>query len=60
MNHEAENQKIDLNSFAEMAGFPVELVAKELFDGKTPTDGISLEQLREAMLGYLDSTMLED
>lgn len=58
MNATNEEQKVDLTSFAEMAGFPVELVKKELFQGEN-TDELSLAELREAMVSYLNSAMLE-
>lgn len=54
-----ENEKVDLEAFANMAGFPVELVRKELFQDSSNEDEISLADLRKAMLAYIDSTMLE-
>jgi hypothetical protein len=53
-----ENQKVDLKAFAEMTGFPVELIKKELLEDEN-TDELSLEELRAAMVSYLDSTMME-
>ncbi|MFT6631371.1 MAG: hypothetical protein ACJAS4_001320 [Bacteriovoracaceae bacterium] len=53
-----ENQKVDLKAFAEMTGFPVELIKKELLQDEN-TDELSLEELRAAMVSYLDSTMME-
>ena len=55
-----EDKKVDLDSFAEMAGFPVELIRKELFENsKEKQNEVSLDDLRKAMLSYLDSTMME-
>lgn len=57
MNQNEESQKVDLNSFAKMTGFPVELIKKELLINEK--EELSLEQLRDAMVSYLDSTMME-
>lgn len=54
-----EDKKVDLDSFAEMVGFPVELIRKELFENAEVKSEVSLEELRSAMLSYLDSTMME-
>lgn len=55
-----EEKKVDLESFAQMAGFPVELIRKELFlNEEANTTQVSLDELRKAMIAYLDSTMLE-
>ncbi len=59
MSSNDENQTVDLNSFAEMAGFPLELINKELFNGNGPDGEVSLEDLRKAMISYLDSTMMD-
>ena len=53
-----EDQKVNLKAFAEMTGFPVELIKKELLQDEN-TDELSLEELRAAMVSYLDSTMME-
>ena len=54
-----EDKKVDLQSFADMAGFPIELIRKELFEKDPSTQNeVSLEKLRAAMLSYLDSAML--
>lgn len=61
MNKTEENQAVDLNEFANMAGFPVELIKKELFENNENTkEEVSLENLREAMINYLNKNMLED
>ncbi len=58
MNTPSEDQIVNLSDFANLAGFPVELVRKELvLDGKD-SDEISMDDLRAAMLKYLDQAML--
>jgi len=52
-----KNGKVSLEVLAKMTGFPVELIKEEIFKGES-TDQISLEDLRTAMLSYIDSTML--
>ena len=63
MNVENTNtEKVDLNAFAALAGFPTELVKKELFEGEENTnveDEVSLETLRDAMVNYLNETFLD-
>ncbi len=49
--------KISLEMLAKMTGFPVEMIKDEIFQGKGSED-ISLEDLRAAMLTYIDSTIL--
>ncbi len=51
------NGKISLETLAKMTGFPVEMIKDEIFQGKGSED-ISLEELRAAMLSYIDSTIL--
>ena len=53
------DEKVSLEQFAEMAGFPVELVKRELLAGEQSVDEISVEALRGFMLKYLDKTMLD-
>lgn len=56
--HDVEkNGKVSLEVLAKMTGFPVELIKEEIFRGET-TEQVSLEELRAAMLSYIDSTML--
>ena len=51
-------EKVDLDQFASMVGFPVELIKKELFESaEAETDEITMDQLRAVMLKYLDKTM---
>jgi hypothetical protein len=51
------NGKVSLEVLAKMTGFPIELIKDEVFKGESP-DQVSLEDLRSAMLSYVDSTML--
>lgn len=60
MNHKEDTEQVDLNSLAELVGFPVELVKKELFNDKDFDGEVDLGTLRAAMIKYLDATMLED
>lgn len=56
--HDGEtNGKVSLEVLAKMTGFPVELIKEEIFRGEM-NDQVSLEDLRSAMLSYIDSTML--
>ncbi len=54
---EEKNGKVSLEMLAKMTGFPVEMIKEEIFKGES-TDQVSLEDLRSAMLSYIDSTML--
>ncbi|MAX67566.1 MAG: hypothetical protein QF441_06820 [Bacteriovoracaceae bacterium] len=57
-----ENRSVNLEDFAQMAGFPVELIKKELFADNNElkeSEEVNLEELRAAMVSYLNSTMLE-
>lgn len=54
---EEKSGKVSLEMLAKMTGFPVELIKEEIFKGES-TDQVSLEDLRSAMLSYIDSTML--
>lgn len=61
MNNTEENQSVDLRKFAEMAGFPIELVKKELFQNNEGSEeSISLDNLRKAMISYLNKNMLQE
>jgi len=55
-----ETQKIDLEAFAGMVGFPSELIKKELFNSDIKENELTIKDLRAAMLKYLDSTMIAD
>lgn len=63
MNDQADqkiNQQVDLEAFANMVGFPAELIKKELFHSDETKDTISMDELRSAMVKYLDSTMINN
>ncbi len=51
------NGRISLETLSKMTGFPVEMIQDEIFQGKG-SEEISLEDLRAAMLTYIDSTIL--
>ena len=53
-------KKVSLDELSKMTGFPVEMIEKELFVGRTENEEISLESLRAAMLNFIDSTLLDD
>ena len=55
-----KNGKVSLEVLAKMTGFPVEMIKEEIFKGETMGPEVSLEDLRSAMLSYIDSTMLMD
>ena len=48
---------VSLETLSKMTGFPVDLIKNELFNGSS-SDEVCLESLREAMLSYIDSTLL--
>lgn len=50
--------KISLNALAELTGFPVEMIKTEIFKGHMNEEEVSLDDLRAAMLTYIDSTMM--
>jgi 5-hydroxyisourate hydrolase-like protein (transthyretin family) len=56
---EERSGKVSLEVLAKMTGFPVDMIKNELFKGEE-TAQVSLEELRSAMLTYIDSTMLMD
>lgn len=49
--------KISIEALAKMTGFPVEMIKEEIFKGQEGQE-ISLDDLRSAMLSYIDSTMM--
>jgi hypothetical protein len=55
---ETQNGKVSLEVLAKMTGFPVELIKEEIFKGQKTDQEVSLDDLRNAMLSYIDSTML--
>lgn len=54
------NGKISLEVLAKMTGFPIEMIKEEIFQGQEGHQEISLDELRAAMLSYIDSNMLVD
>lgn len=56
----APAKKISLDELSKMTGFPVEMIEKELFVGRSEDEEISLESLRAAMLNFIDSTLLDE
>lgn len=56
---EDKGTKVSLEVLAKMTGFPVELIQEEIFKGQSDQE-VSLDELRSAMLSYIDSTMLVD
>ena len=56
---EQKNGKVSLEVLAKMTGFPVEMIRDEIFQGHDEQE-VSLDELRRAMLTYIDTTMLMD
>jgi hypothetical protein len=54
---EQKSTKVSLEVLAKMTGFPIEMIMEEVFKGNEEQE-VSLEDLRSAMLSYIDSTML--
>jgi len=52
-----KNGKISIEALAKMTGFPIEMIKEEIFQGQNDQE-VSLNDLRSAMLSYIDSTML--
>jgi hypothetical protein len=55
-----KQERISLEALASMTGFPIEMIKEEIFKGDAATADLSLDELRTAMLSYIDSTMLEE
>jgi hypothetical protein len=49
--------KISLEMLSKLTGFPIELIKEEVFKNQN-SDEVSIEELRAAMLSYIDSSML--
>lgn len=58
--HTEKSGKISLDVLAKMTGFPIEMIKDEIFQGQEGSSEISLDDLRSAMLSYIDSTLLTD
>lgn len=56
---EEKNSKVNLEAFAKMTGFPIDLIKDEVFNGQKNENEVSLEELRSAMLSFIDATMLD-
>jgi hypothetical protein len=52
------SSSVSLEVLAKMTGFPIELIKEEIFSGKDHGEEVSIDELRSAMLSYIDSTML--
>ena len=51
----SESEVVSLGTLAELTGFPVDYIKRELFlDGET-TEGLGVEDLRAKVLAYLNS-----
>lgn len=57
VGNEEKSSKVSIEMLAKLTGFPIELIQEEIFKGSS-TEKISLEDLRTAMLSYIDSTVL--
>jgi len=53
---EQRTEKVSLETLSKLTGFPAELIKEEVFNGDM--EDVSLEELRTAMLSYIDSTMM--
>lgn len=54
---DTKSGKVSLETLAKLTGFPVEMIKEEIFKGEGE-DQVSMDDLRSAMLSYIDSTML--
>lgn len=60
-NKESKDEIVSLKSLSDLTGFPIEMIKKELFDGsEIKENDMSLEELRLAMMSYIDKTMLDN
>lgn len=57
---ESGEEIISLKSLADLTGFPVEMIKSELFKSELADEELTLDDLRKAMVNYIDATMLED
>lgn len=53
----SDGAKVSLAELAKLTGFPIEMIQDEIFKGDSKSE-ISLEELRLAMLSFIDSTIL--
>lgn len=56
-----KQEMVTLKSLSDLTGFPVKMIKEELFNEKQLSEEtVSLDDLRKAMVSYLDQTMLEE
>ncbi len=56
-----KQEMVTLKSLSDLTGFPVKMIKEELFNEKQLNEEtVSLDDLRKAMVSYLDQTMLEE
>jgi hypothetical protein len=56
-----DQEMVTLKSLSDLTGFPIKMIKDELFaNSDLGDDKLSLDDLRKAMLNYLDQTMLDD
>jgi len=55
-----ENEMVSFESLAKMTGFPIEMIKTELFSESDVDGEVSLNDLRSAMVSFIDATMLSD
>ncbi len=53
-----ESSTISLELLSKMTGFPVEMIAQEIFSDRLSLNEVSLDELRSAMLAYIDASLL--
>jgi hypothetical protein len=51
--------KVSVEALSALTGFPREMIQEELLEGRLD-ESISLNDLRQAMLNLIDSTLLQD
>lgn len=56
-----DQEMVTLKSLSDLTGFPIKMIKDELFaNSELGEETVSLDDLRKAMLNYLDQTMLDD
>jgi len=55
-----ESTTISIELLSKMTGFPVEMITQEIFSGRNSLDEVSMDELRSAMLAYIDASLLID
>ncbi len=59
-NQTQDQEMVSLESLADLTGFPVKMIKEELFNSEAAQERVSLDELRKAMVNYIDATMLEE